>query len=133
MRIIAVISAAIIVALSGCRVGTGGADLPVAKQPGGAQVSFRVSSGVYTGELLAMQDDGVVIGNDRVLFAPYTAIESFAVEKMGRDFQLGRADTPTGGRLERFRAVSRFPQGLAPNIRAQVLAQRSQTEIVVVR
>jgi len=119
-------------ALAGCHLGTSGADLPVAQQPGGAHVSLRTSRGAYSGELLAVQEDGVIISSDRIMFAPFSAIVGLTVEKMGAHYQLGTADVPRGERLAQFRAVSRFPQGLTPNIRSVLLAQKSQGEIAVI-
>ena len=120
-------------ALVGCHVGRSGADLPVAKQPGGAQVSVRVSSGSYGGELLAVSDDGVFISSDRIVFAPFSAIMSFSADEMGRQFRLEKGEVPSIEKLARLRAVSRFPQGLTPNIRSVILGQRSQAEIAVIQ
>lgn len=133
MRTTKMLSAVAVFALVGCHVGTSGANLPVATQPGGAHVSLRTAMGVYGGELLAVQDDGVIISSDRIMFASFSAIVGLTVEKMGRQFQLGTADVPRGERLAQFRAVSRFPQGLTPNIRSVLLAQKSQAEIAVIR
>jgi hypothetical protein len=116
-----------------CHVGRSGADLPVARQPDGARVTLRTASGAYAGELLAVQDDGVVISSDRIMFAPFAAIIALEMEGMGRQFRLRQSAVPTGEQLARFRAVSRFPQGLTPNIRAVLLAQRSQAEIAVIQ
>ncbi|HEX9084221.1 MAG TPA: hypothetical protein VF836_05755 [Gemmatimonadaceae bacterium] len=119
-------------ALAGCHMGSSGANLPVANQPGGASVSLRTSSGAYSGELLAVQDDGVIISGDRIMFASFSSIVGLTVEKMGGQYRLGTADVPRGETLARFRAVSRFPQGMTPSIRAVLLAQKSQTEIAVI-
>jgi hypothetical protein len=127
------LSAVAVFAMAGCHVGMRGANLPVATQPGGAYVSLRTASGAYAGELLAVQDDGVIISSDRIMFAPFSAIVGLTMGKMGRQFQLGTADAPRGERLAQFRAVSRFPQGLTPNIRSVLLAQKSQAEIAVIR
>jgi len=120
-------------ALAGCHMGSSGANLPVANQPGGAHVSLRTSSGGYSGELLAVQEDGVIISGDRIMFAPFSSIVELTLEKMGRQYRLGTAEVPRGEKLARFRAVSRFPQGLTPNIRAALLARTSQTEIAVIQ
>jgi hypothetical protein len=120
-------------AVAGCHFGMRGADLPVASQPDGARVSLRTASGAYAGELLAVQDDGVIISGDRIMFAPFSVIVSLDVERMGGQYRLVKAEVPTGERLAQFRAVSRFPQGLTPNIRSVLLAQRSQAEIAVIR
>jgi hypothetical protein len=118
---------------AGCRRGMSAEKLPVANQPGGAQVLVRTSSAAYGGELLAVQDDGVIISNDRIMFIPFSAIAQLTVKELGREFQLVRGSVPRDEQLARFRAVSRFPQGLTPNIRSQLLAQKSQTEIAVVQ
>jgi hypothetical protein len=133
MRTMRMLSTVALFAVAGCHLGRSGADLPVASNPGGVRVSLRTASGAYAGELLAVQDDGVIISNDRVMFAPFSAIIALKVESMDRRYQLGRGDVPTGERLAQFRAISRFPQGLTPNIRSVLLAQGSQTEIAVIK
>jgi hypothetical protein len=95
-------------------------------------VSLRTSTRAYSGELLAVQDDGVIISSDRIMFAPFSAIVGLTLEKMGGQYQLRTGDVPRGERLAQFRAVSRFPQGLTPNIQSVLLAQKSQTEIAVI-
>jgi hypothetical protein len=133
MRTTKMISVLVVFALAGCHIGHTGADIPVASQPGGAHVVLRTASGVYNGELLAVQDDGVVISNDRIMFAPFTSLALLTVDRMGRQFRLSKAEVPSGDQLALFRAVSRFPQGLSPAIRSQLLAQKSQAEIVVIQ
>jgi len=128
-RILATVAA---FALAGCHMGSSGANLPVANQPGGAHVSLRTTGGAYSGELLAVQDDGVIISGDRIMFAPFSSMVELSLDKMGRQYRLGTAEVPRGEKLARFRAVSRFPQGLTPNIRAVLLARTSQTEIAVI-
>lgn len=129
-----VFSALVVVALAACRIGTGGGDLAVAKEPGGARVFLGVSRGAFSGELLAVHDDGIMFSNDRtVMFAPFPAITYLNVDKLGRDFVLRPAEIPSGGRLARFRAVSRFPQGITPSIQSVLLAQKSQTQIEVLQ
>ena len=132
MRTTKMLATVAAIALAGCHLGKSGADLPIANRPGGAHVSLRTSSGAYSGELLAVQDDGVVISGDRILFAPFSAIVRLTVDKMGGQYQLGTADVPRGERLEQLRLVSRFPQGLTPTIRSALLAQKSQTDIAVI-
>jgi hypothetical protein len=129
MKLLATVAA---FALAGCHMGSSGANLPVANQPGGAHVSLRTTRGAYSGELLAVQDDGVIISGDRIMFAPFSSIVELSLEKMGGQYRLGTAEVPRGEKLARFRAVSRFPQGLTPNIRAVLLARTSQTEIAVI-
>lgn len=133
MRPTKMLSTLALLAVVGCHLGMRGADLPVATQPGGARVSLRTSTGAYTGELLAVQNDGVIVSSDRIMFAPFSAIIDLRLERMGRQFHLGKADVPAGERLAQFRAVSRFPQGLTPNIRSVLLAQRSQSEIEIIQ
>ena len=133
MRTTRILSTVAFFAVAGCHLGMSGADLPVATQPDGARVSLRTASGAYAGELLAVQDDGVIISSDRIMFAPFSAIVSLNVERMGGQYRLGRAEAPYGERLAQFRAVSRFPQGLTPNTRSVLLAQKSQAEIAVIR
>ena len=132
MRTTRMLSAATILALTGCHYGMTAEKLPVANQPGGAQVTVRTAwNKAYVGELIAVQDDGVVISNDRIIRFPFRTIARLTVDKMG-DFRLQRVEVPRSEDLAALRAVSRFPQGLTPNIQSQLLAQKSQAEIVVV-
>ena len=131
MRTTRMLSAAAILALTGCHFGMTAEKLPVANQPGGARVTVRTASTAYAGELIAVQNDGVVISNDRIMLFPFTAIAGLTVDKLG-GLRLGKVEVPRGEKLAQLRAVSRFPQGLTPNIQSQLLAQKSQAEIVVV-
>jgi len=133
MRTTKMVFALALVALAGCHMGHSGADIPVASQPGGAHVVLRTAGGVYNGELLAVQDDGVIISNDRIMFAAFSSLAGLTVDRMGGQFRLGRGEVPRGERLALFQAVSRFPQGLSPAIRSQLLAQKSQTEIAAIQ
>ena len=133
MHTVKMLTALAMLALTGCRVGPGGADLQVAKQPGGASVSLRTASGAYSGELIAVQNDGVFISNGRVMFAPFSAMTGFVVERMSGHYQLRGGEIPTSGKRARLSAVSRFPQGLTSGIEARLLELKNQTEVVVIR
>ena len=133
MRPTKLLSIMALFAISGCHIGMTGAELPVATQPYGARASLITASGDYNGELLAVQDDGVIISSDRILFAPFSAVIDLRLDRMGREFHLKRGEVPTGERLAQFRAVSRFPQGLTPNIRSALLGQSSQAQIQVIQ
>ncbi len=133
MHIVKLIAIGSVVALASCQFGTRGSELPAAQRPGGAPATLEVSSGRYFGELIAVQDDGVVISGGKIMFAPFTAIKIFSLDMMGRDYRVGRGELPNAEKLARLRAVSHFPQGLTPDIRRRLLAFLGQTEILSVQ
>ncbi|MEO7503000.1 MAG: hypothetical protein ABIW94_10230 [Gemmatimonadaceae bacterium] len=134
MRSRKLLMAMMLIVLAGCRVGTRGRDLPVATRVNGAKVALRVSSGsAYTGELLAVQDDGPIIWSGKIMFAPFSSMAGLTVDRMGRGYRLAAGETPRAEKLARLRAVSRFPQGLSPEIRSRLLAQTSQNEIPTIQ
>ena len=116
-----------------CSHGARGVDLPVANQPGGAVALLEVSSGNYGGELIAVQDDGLVFRGRQIAFVPFADIRTFSVDRMGKDYTLAAGEHPTGQKLARLRAISHFPQGLTAGIQTQLLSLAGQTEMVVIR
>jgi hypothetical protein len=133
MRIVKLIAIGSVVALASCQFGMRGSELPVAQRPGGAAASIEVSSGKYVGELIAVQDDGVVISGGRIMFAPFTAMKTFSLDMMGKDYSIDHGELPNAEKLARLRAVSHFPQGLTPDIRRRLLALSGQTEVLSVQ
>ncbi len=129
MRHLRLIGTLSIVLLSACHFGVTGRDLRVGQQPGGVPVMVKTSSGSYDGELMAIQEDGVLISHPKLLFAPFSAIIALRVDTMGNDYSLTSPEIPTSSQLQRLRLVSHFPQGMTPEIRRRLLAQAGQTEI----
>ena len=97
---------------------------------------------MFVGELLETRDGGFLVLNRqrldrvrdgvqdrverRVRFLPDASIRSLAFELKGSTRGLPRWP---GASRDRFRLLSRFPQGLSPELLQQLLAAHGQTEI----
>jgi len=119
--------------VSACTIGKSGKDLAVASHPGGAQVTLLSKDRHFTGELVAVRDDGVVVSvQNRLLFFPFASLGGFAFGKGNRGYRLSPGERPPRDKLSRLRTISHFPQGLTPEIERQLLAQMGQTAIVTI-
>ena len=133
MRVARLFLTAGMLAIASCSFGRRGEDLLIANQPGGAMALLEVSSGNYNGELIAVQDDGLVFRGRQIAFVPFAAVRTFSVDGMGKDYVLAPGEHPAGEKLAKLRAVSHFPQGLTPGIQKQLLSQAGQTDVVFIR
>jgi hypothetical protein len=133
MNALRLLAVATLVLTTACALGTTGGALPVANRPGGATAVLETSSGRITGELLAVQDDGVVIGGRTIMFAPFSALRRFSIDDMSGDYTLRPLEIPNADKLARLRSVSHFPQGMTPAFRKQLLEHAAQPEIVVIQ
>jgi len=81
------------------------------------------------GELLAVQDTALlVLARDTVTLVPYRALEAGEFSQVGEL----RATPPTPDFARRLQLVSRFPQGLTPDMLARLLAAHRQAALKVV-
>ena len=119
--------------ISACVFGGNAALLPVANRPGGATAMLETSSTKLSGELIAVQNDGVVVAGKTIVFAPFVALKKFSLDDMSGDYSLGRMELPNAEKLARLRLVSHFPQGLTPAIRKALLERAAQPDIMVLQ
>lgn len=100
-----------------------------AKQSQGVAAEFWLrAGGTGKGELLAVQDTAfVVLDQDTVTLLPYRVLHVARFSQVG-DFDL----PPATDVMRRLRLVSRFPQGLSPDLLARLLAAYGQTTLKVV-
>jgi len=100
-----------------------------AKQPAGVAVMLWLRGGAtQQGELLAVQDTAlVVLAQDTVTLVPYRVLQA------GRFSQVGELTEtpPTTDFAGRLRLVSRFPQGLTPEMLTRLLAAYEQSTLKV--
>ena len=112
--------------LAGCRTGEG--EYRQAKQPGGVTVQLELDGGqTASGELLEVQDGGLLLARpnwDFVIF-PYDLIERARIAQFDNLTLTGKV--PTAAQREQLRLLSRFPQGLSPELRTALLATRNKT------
>ena len=117
----------------GCwRVGPSGMELDLARSPNGATLNVLTPTQHVQGELLAVRDDGIVIlRGSRLTLIPYASIRRAEVRELP-DYSLG-AGTPTPERRAGLNSLSRYPQGIGPELQRRLFAQSGQTELEVLR
>jgi len=132
-----------IISLSACHLGPQIKDLDLANNPEGATVKVQVLPAEgrhkleFDGELLEIRDDGIVFsgtaaadGVDEVVFVAWgRAARVRATEFGGYRAEIGRSLEWSDETKERFRLISRFPQGISPEIMEGLLAAHRQQEV----
>lgn len=129
---------------AGCSYGPKLADFPSASGPEGATVRVTVPGAAYHGQLLETRPDSILILTSarfeiksgtttealerRIRLVPNARIESVQFER-GSKLD-GRKWSPAdAASRERLRLLSRFPQGLTPDLLQQLLKLYGQTEV----
>lgn len=128
--------------LSACHVGPQIGELAAPRQPGGAWVVIAIDAdrrpGLrYEGELVAVRADGVIIARPSTSSKlPLTVVRweeivrLTATELPGFRARPERAKAPPReAEIERLRLVSRYPQGLSPELTANLLAAYEQESL----
>jgi hypothetical protein len=132
-----------VLSLSACHVGPQIKDLELANNPEGATVEVQVLPAdgrdklKFEGELLEIRDDGIVFSGtsaddaaDQVIFVAWSrATRVRATEFGGYRAEIGRSLEWSPETKERFRLISRFPQGISPEIMDSLLAAHRQEEL----
>jgi hypothetical protein len=123
------VSALLFFAVLGCHVGRNIDTFAPAQWPDGVEISLTLrGGGTAWGELLAVQDTAfVVLVRDTVVLVTYGAIAGAQVTQVGQLHEIppGPEDATS------LRLVSRFPQGLAPDLLARLLAAYRQSALKV--
>jgi hypothetical protein len=127
-RVLGVVAVALIVAA--CPVGTPAGRFEPARGPGGVAADLRlVERGRVRGELLALTDSALVIRDSAIAVVRYASIREGTFRQVGAVSFNRRA--PRDGDRDRLRRVSRFPQGLSPELLQRLLEAHGQSEPVV--
>lgn len=139
MRALATIS---LLLLSACRIGGNVGTDPFTHTPDGTRIRIVTTSrATIDGELVAADDSALVVRGDSIFVAvPVDAIGSVSTTsarvRWVRDTryrnQPGMASVPGGPAnfpIERLRLLSRFPQGMSPEIERRLLARYRQAEV----
>ena len=86
--------------------------------------------GKLTGELIEVRDSGIVVLADQKLrLLPYTAILSSEVDQTSSHYAISKRTVPKPDVQAYLRLLSRFPQGLTPELMRQLLDAHGQTEL----
>lgn len=129
--------------MSACHVGPQITDLDLAHNPDGATVEVQifVSEGrgrmKFEGELLEIRSEGLVFSGsdanesvDEVIFVAWNRARRVKAFKFGGyDATIGQSLEWKPAAKERFRLISRFPQGISPEIMNGLLAAHRQEEL----
>ncbi len=119
------------IATAACSYGTRIAAFRPAQTPYGVSASINTAQTQLSGELIEVRDAGLVlltVASNKLRLVPYAAVRSSRFEQVGSRIKDGRApDTVT---RERLRLVSRFPQGMSPQVLETMLKASGQTELL---
>ena len=98
----------------------------------------RTEQKEFWGELIEVRDDGIVLlatnsqdmahPKSELRFVRYQGIVSSSIDDSHYSFPNRRAPKPSA--REQLRLLSRFPQGLTPELARQLLQAYGQTELV---
>jgi hypothetical protein len=126
-RLTALLAAVFLV--QGCRYGMSVKNFPAAQGPKGVMVQVTTEQ-PFSGELIEVRDTGLVVLTDRTLrLLPYSAIVSSHIDNMSSQYAVRNRRAPNPDARERLRLLSRFPQGLTPDLLQALLATYQQTEL----
>lgn len=118
--------------LQGCRYGTTVESFPPARTPKGVMGTIITNRGRFQAELIEMRGDGVLIrAGLKFRLLPYSTIVSSRFEGVSRSDNVGNRRAPSPAVREHLGLVSRFPQGLTPELLRQLLEANSQAELEV--
>lgn len=118
-----------VLAALACQLGGRVNKFAPAKQPAGVAVTVWLrGGGTGEGELLAVQDTAlVVLAQDTVTLVPYRVLQAGRFAQVGELTEL----PPTHDFAGKLRLVSRYPQGLTPEMLARLLAAYGQPALKV--
>ena len=110
--------------IAACTVGTHARNYGPARGPAGAMVNLRmVDKSRSTGELLAVEDSALLVLRDSQLVrVPLSQVRSGSAPKVSFDGRL------RGDRRERLRLISRYPQGVSPELEQRLRQAYGQGE-----
>lgn len=108
-----------------CLVGTPAGKFEPARGPAGVWVDLRLADrGRLAGELLAVADSALVVRDSAITLVRFLSIREGAFRQVGTVRFNRRA--PARGDRERLRRVSRFPQGVSPELMQRLLQAHGQ-------
>ena len=115
---------------SGCvyRYGMTARKLTPAHEAAGISVHIRTDMRQLSGELIALRDDGLLLVSDKVVrLVPYGSIVSALFDQT--EDRIDGHQPPSRDQRERLRVLSRYPQGLAPDLLNDLLHAYGQGEL----
>ena len=116
-----------LMSLAGCSVGTSVKNYAPAKSPAGATVKLELTGNrEMGGELLAVQDSSLLVRSDNQLIRVHLPlIQSGKVPKL----TFTGAELNGGQVREHLRLLSRYPQGVSPELESRLLEAYGQAAV----
>lgn len=114
----------------GCNFGQRIGNVRVSRQPGGVQGTVTERNGTsVVAEVLAVDDTGLVLlWSKQVGYLRFASASTFKSDAISLSF--AESGAPSSDARKRLRLMSRFPQGLTPDLEARLLAAYHQRELV---
>ena len=115
----------------GCHLGSPARDLPLARRPAGAPMTVAVANERVAGELIEVRSDALLLlrDSDRKLVAVSVArINGGMIESGGPRGGVFRG-VPSSRQLDRWRPLSRYPQGVSTTLLKRLLDAHGQEEV----
>ena len=101
-----------------------------AQGPRGVNLHVDTSQGKFSGELIEVLDTGIVmLADQKIRLLPYTAILSSKVDQTPSRYSISKRTVPNPDVQAQLRLLSRFPQGLTPELMRQLLDANGQAEL----
>ncbi|HVT45354.1 MAG TPA: hypothetical protein VMT00_13295 [Thermoanaerobaculia bacterium] len=117
--------------LTACAVGPRVGDFKPAYSPAGIEVTLNLEGeSTLKGELLEVRDSGLVMLNDNeVILISYASIRRGGLAQTG--IRIGEGKPPARAAREQLRLLSRYPQGLSPELLASLLSAYGQEKLTI--
>jgi hypothetical protein len=102
----------------------------VSTRAGSVTMRVETSQAKLSGELIEVRDAGIVLLADQKLrLLPYTEILSSEADQTSSHYSISNRTVPKPDVQAHLRLLSRFPQGLTPELMRQLLDVYGQTEL----
>src|SRR5665647_2329667 len=113
---------------AGCSIGMTAKKYRPAQAPKGVIVHVDSTQGKFSGELIEVRDSGIVLLADQKLrLLRYTEILSSSIDQTSSRYAPSNRTAPKPDVQAHLRLLSRFPQGLTPELMGQLLNAYGQT------
>ena len=120
------------IAASGCMIGPTHRSYTPASKPAGVHTTLETTQQTLHAELLEVQDNALLVLKDgrELLLVPYQSIRRGTFEQP-KSVTL-RQSVPSPGTRNQLRLLSRFPQGVSPQLLDSLLSAYGQAQLQVV-
>ena len=114
---------------NGCSFGMTARKYSPAQGPKGIMMHVSTGQKQLTGELIEVRADGILLAGEKLRLLPYTAILSAEANEKDSPYIISKGTVPNRDVQEHLRLLSRFPQGLTPELIQRLLDAYGQTEL----